>query len=441
MSEVRISEQFDLSRFLDNPSFAHTVKLILENGDGGEKKEIIVSGVVLAQFSEYFEELLSSGVSEVVVSSNPLLFSKDVQLKEFLRLLSGGSVEINKQNVSFFVKLGISYGIKKILVLCYKWLTKYVDNSNVLLLVEISLMFSTVKSLKDRSALTRFYAHTFLSSDFDIVLDILKTLSLDPLVVLKSEETERSSIRTLLSQNEHKLLAVDANRMEQITLKFSNILLESATESNVETLKDMVKDQNKLLLDLLSDDRTLLERKSPCDSLIKETAEEMKGRSWSTSPKLLCPINLQGLMREHTQAQHSTSSSKVINCDSSDTNTSTRTRSAAGTGTALRPATAGGVITHFCETYLLEPVNDQSNIAIKEFNDLIGKSELSRATRGFFTKNLQEYAELFSEDSFQHFIIQNYISNARFTDLFRNKQEYLVFLLQLRPRDASATAF
>ena len=120
--------------------------------------------------------------------------------------------------------------------------------------------------------------------------------------------------------------------------------------------------------------------------------------------------------------------------------TSTRLRNATETGTAQRPATDGGalLITHFCETYLLEPVNDQSFIiAIKEFNNLIIKSESSLATRRFFTKNLREFVELSSEDSFQHFIIQNYISNARFQDSFLSMQEYLAFLLQLAKKEVS----
>ena len=279
MSEVRLKEQFDLSRFLDNPSFAHTVNLILENGEGGEKKEVVVSGVVLAQFSEYFEELLSLSKcrSEFKVSSNPLFFYKDVQLKEFLCLLSGGTVEINNQNVYFFVKLAMRYGIRQILDLCYKWIQNDVDISNALLLVELSLMSASIKHLRDQPALTRFYAHTDLSSDFEIVLDILSMLSLDPLVVLKSEEPEMSCIRKLLSLNKDRLPSAGthlSNSLDHMTLRFSYNLRYAATETNGETLKVMVKDQHKILLNLLSNGNAI---DNDADDDVSDNANKAKG--------------------------------------------------------------------------------------------------------------------------------------------------------------------
>ena len=456
MSEVRLKEQFDLSRFLDNPSFVHTVNLILENGEGGEKKGVVVSGMVLAQFSEYFEELLSKGESEFVVSSDPLLFDKDVQLKEFLCLLSGGTVEINNQNVAFFVKLALSYGIKQILLLCYKWLKHHVDTANALLLVELSLMSASINHLRDQPALARFYAHSVLSSDFEIVLDILNRLKLDPLLVLKSEVREMSCVRTLLSDNNVRLLTavttaapLSNETMEHITLRFSYNLRNAGTETNVETLKVIVKDQHEILLhvlltnDLEDKENTAKEATniSSDEEVDDDVLEEVDDHSSQDSTKQ-SPV-FQATKKRTTTHSSDSSSNKVRKCDRSDLVSTRRVASNVSLFTKAEKVAQKQtkrmrfLVEMMYRRPFLEPLRDKldpallKQIQFEEFSNLIIEAEFSDTGRICFTEKLLKYVELSSEATVQHFIIENYISNARFKEMFQIKQKFLVFLMRL----------
>ena len=133
---MSLSLSRDFLRFLDDPTFPHTVTLQV----GG--KQFSCSGMVLSQQSPVLEALFRAELAMFPFGGSLLVLDKvggsNQDLIKCLEFLYGAPLELSLQNIETTVLFGSVYGVQDLFTRCRSWIKSNIDARNSFFLYRVA---------------------------------------------------------------------------------------------------------------------------------------------------------------------------------------------------------------------------------------------------------------------------------------------------------------
>ena len=122
----------NLSRFFNRRDFSNSVELVVN------ETKFVCSGVMLAQQSPVFEQLLTSGASFILLQ-HFFYPSSEIAVEECITLLYGGKALVTQQNIELITKFAAIYEIRFLWDMTFSWINENTDVSLIFKIHHIAM--------------------------------------------------------------------------------------------------------------------------------------------------------------------------------------------------------------------------------------------------------------------------------------------------------------